>query len=130
MFRAIKEVGQNYDKHKGKSYTVNGPDSMTLSDIMHVIKDKTGHGHVSDWSQWGVGNWISNFFNGLPHDKNMRLMAEYYKDHTIDFLDNDFFKKNDMKHNHQFKAHFDHERYTPERFASPPFIGYKSVCLD
>ncbi len=130
MFNAIKEVGQNYDDHKGKSYSLNGAMDMTLSEVMHSIKERSGHGQVQDFSTRGLGNWISNFFNGLPHDKNMRLMAEYYKGHTVDFLDNDFYTKHGMEHKHEFVTSFRPERYTAERFEKPAFIGYKSVCLD
>ena len=103
---------------------------MRLDDILDCIKTAIGTENVSDVGNLGIFDSIGRFVSGISHDKNMRLMCDYYKEHSVDFTANDFFKENNMKHEKHFSSSLFETKHSAERYVHPTFGRYKMVRLD
>jgi len=129
LFSALKDTLES-DSHNGQTYTVNGGDDLRLVEIVDLIKSATGKDSVTVRGNLGISDFVFDFFQGITHDRNMRLMAAHYNTHPSNFKENDFFTEQDTHPENRLSATFFETRHEEQRFVHPTFAGYKSVSLD
>jgi hypothetical protein len=130
LSKAISHSIDNFDDVKGNSFYVKSDEAVTLANIKKMIEDKAGK-QASSSSGLGFSEFINEFFYGLSHDKNMSLMAKYFKDNSWDFThDNDYFKVHDITPEHKISEFLSNQDLKEENFVYPLYSGYKNTELD
>lgn len=128
---AISHAIQHHDQVKGGSFALRGTEAVTLSEIKGLIEAHLGGKKTGFTTNLGVGNFIGEFFVGLSHDKNMCLMADYFKKNFWEFThDHDYFKTHQIEPKHHISKFFKAEDLLENRLVHPLFSGYKSTELD
>lgn len=126
LTKAITHSIDNFDDVKGKSFYVKGNEKVTLDKIKTLIEDKAGK-KASISSNLGVIDFVTEFFYGISQDKNMCLMADYFKNNSWDFShDNDYFKVQNLSVDHTVADFFKNENITEENYVFPLYTGYRS----
>lgn len=122
---------ENHNKVKGNTFIVKGKQDITLHELKNLIERQFDTKKVTFTNNYGIGNFIGEFFRGIGHDQNMCLMAEFYKNNYWEFThENDYHQKFDLKHTHHIHEFTKEQEITEEKFLHPLFSGYKSVELD
>lgn len=129
LFTVIKKTLDS-ESYNGETYDVNGSDDLRLVDVVELIKSASGKEKVSVKYNSEFADLAYDFFQGITHDRNMRLMAHYYNNNPTNFHENDFFAEQDLHQEHRLSSTFFDTRHELDRFVHPTFAGYKSVSLD
>ena len=129
LFTALKDALENEDM-TGKSFSVNGKDSLRLAHIVEMIQSATGKADVTSVGNLGLLDMCWDFWNGIAHDRNMRLLASYHSKNDVDFLKNDYFATRGTKPAVRLNESFFATRDDPARYKHPAFSAYKGVCID
>ena len=129
---AITHALENFDKVKGNSYSVKGSEDITLSALTKLIEKSIAGGKKTPFTNnLGIGNFIGEFVYGLSHDKNMCLMAEYFRSNFWEFThDKDYFMNHGIKPKHEVSTFFQDQEIDAKKFVYPLFSGYKHSELD
>jgi nucleoside-diphosphate-sugar epimerase len=84
LSNAVTTALTQFDSVKGKRFTVNGAQSLSLSDILHLIEKSVGRqeGNTSLSTSLGISDFFEEFFVGIAQDKNMARFAEFMDAHN------------------------------------------------
>lgn len=128
---SITHALSNYDTVKGQTYSVKGEHDTTLSELRDLI-DRQLEGSDSQLvTSSGFGDIINEYFRGISHDQNMRLMAEFFKENSWEFThDNDYHRTHGLSHNQSIQEFKKEQDLSPESHVFPLFSGYKNSELD
>lgn len=131
LSEAIRHAIDNFAEVKGQDYSVKGSEEATLGDIRGMI-EKYVDTNVSTYNDsFSFGNFMGELLYGVSHDKNMRLMAEYFKNHNKNFsIDKNYMKENGVAHKHKISEFFHNQDLSAENYVYPLFSGYKHSELD
>jgi hypothetical protein len=122
-------VHGNYAEHKGKTYTVNGQQSLTLNEIVELM-EVCWNKKATRSSSIGLGDFFWHFWRGCSHDRNMKELARFYKNNAHNFKTHDFFAETGLEPHHRLACDFFEQKHDLQMYATPNFLGYKSVTLD
>ncbi len=129
LYTAVEDAMTNEDL-EGKSFSVNGGEDLRLTHMVEMLSAATGKASVSTVGNLGLADLGWDFFNGITHDRNMRLLAKYYSRHAVDFRKNDYFTARGTQPAERLDEAFFATRDDPARYSHPAFSAYKSVCID
>lgn len=117
---------------KGQRWTVNGSQSVTLNDILHMIEKQVGREGTRLSGNLGLSDFIEEFFTGITHDKNMARMAQYMDAHTPNFEAGapDFNQKFGLTPKVSLQDFFGGKKVKEEDLVFPIFTDYKMVSLN
>lgn len=129
---AVEKSLTDADSVKGKSYSVNGADSMTLNDLLGHIEKSMGKSNTKLQTNLGISDLIEEFFTGIAHDKNMARMAEFLDSNLPNLEENspDFFKQFNLTHSKKVGQFYSSTKFSEEELIHPIFTNYKMVSLD
>jgi hypothetical protein len=129
IFNTVKAVHKDYSSHKGRTYHVNGKEELTLNEITTLIETAVGN-KAKRTNNLGLIDFAFHFFSGCSHDRNMRELANYYRENSWDFKENDFFAEHGVTGTQRIGSSFFDARHDMKRFVHPTFQAYKSVSID
>lgn len=117
---------------KGQRWTVNGSQSVTLNDILHMIEKQVGREGTRLSGNLGLSDFIEEFFTGITHDKNMARMAEFFDTHSVNLEGDapDYHKKFGINQSVNLDSYFGGKKVKEEDLIFPIFSNYKMVSLD
>ena len=131
LSNAINHSLEHFDSAKGHTFSVKGHDAVTLGRLKSILEGSAGESNTGSAMNLGIGNFFGEFFYGISHDKNMGLMAKYYRNHHWDFNNEDcYLDEHDIKHDHRIEKYFEDHKLRSEDFTYPTFCGYKKANLD
>lgn len=128
---SISHALDNYDSVKGQTYSVKGEHDTTLSELKDLIARQIDGSNVQLTTSSGLGDIVNEYFRGISHDQNMRLMAEFFKENSWEFThDNDYHRQHGLSHNQSIQKFKKEQDLSPETHVFPLFSGYKNSELD
>lgn len=81
-------------------------------------------------SSFGIGDFLTHFWKGCSHDRNMRELAKFYRKNAHQFKTHDFFAETGTEPHHHLASDFFEQKHDPQMYATPNFLGYKNVTVD
>ena len=131
---AVEYALGNINDVNGHCFTVNGADSATLNDILHLAEQKVGKDQGNTGLRGrpllGLSDYVEEFFTGITHDKNMARMAQYMEQHTPNLEQDDYHKRFNLSHSVKLKEYFEGKKVRVEELVTPIFTDYKMVSLN
>lgn len=82
LANAVEAALKNTSDVKGKKFSVNGTQSTSLNNLLHLVEGSVGKQEgstklVGSFLGLGLSDFVEEFFTGITHDKNMARMADY-----------------------------------------------------
>jgi len=129
LYKAIRDLYVNHDKHKGKAYNLNGKEETKIRELVRIMELAYDQ-KVKAQKSYGIGDFLTDFFAGTSHDKNWRLMVDFYGQKNYNFMENDYFTENDINGTERIGTTYFEKRVESSNFVHPTFFSYKNISLD
>jgi nucleoside-diphosphate-sugar epimerase len=124
---AVQTALEKTEQVKGKRFSVNGTETITLNELLHLAEKSVGkaEGSTKLVGSLGLSDFVEEFFTGITHDKNMARMAEFFDLHQVNLEEGypDFQESN-------LSDYFGQTKFKEEDLIHPIFTNYKMVSLD
>ena len=131
---AVQTALSNTNDVKGKKFSVNGQQGVTLKELLQFAERAVGRENTRlKGSILGLhlSDYVEEFFTGITHDKNMARMAEFFDTHSVNIeADEDFHKKFGIQHTGSLDGFFGGKKVKEDDLVLPIFSNYKMVSLD
>jgi uncharacterized protein YbjT (DUF2867 family) len=134
LANAVTTALAKFDQAKGQRFTVNGAQSASLKDILHLIEKSVGkqEGNTSLSTSLGISDFFEEFFVGIAQDKNMARFAEFMEANHPNLEDGspDFHQHFGVNHEQKLAEFYSSTRLREEDLLHPIFSNYKMASLD
>lgn len=118
---------------------VRGEEKISIKDLLRMVEQSCDKapGSTKTFTRIAflqLSETIEEFFVGITHDRNMRLMLEHFETHAMDCPcpGTDFWEKTGLKQTNKVSSFFQYHKFadTDEAMATPTFGHYKQVDLN
>lgn len=132
-------VAHAIENPKHGQFKVRGDEKVSIKELMSLIEHscEKAPGSVKQHSKipfLKLSEMAEEFFVGITHDRNMRLMLNHFETNEMDCPcpGTDFWEASGLQRKEKLSAFYKYHRYhdTDDHLATPTFGHYKQVDLD
>lgn len=134
-----RAIAHAMDHPVHEQFKVRGEEKISIKDLLGLVEHSCGKEAGSTKGHFRIpflklSELFEEFFVGITHDRNMRLLLEHLEENPTDCPcpGTDFWESSGLQREHQLRKFFNSHRYSDldDNMATPTFGHYKQVDLN